>query len=334
MEKPRLGLGEVELETPIVAAAGLINGPEPRRLLRDVQTLAETAIGAITVGSWTIPPQAGNAARYGEPTDYFDRASGEMTNSLGLPNLGLEVGEKLVPELIDSADGKPVIFSVSPTLSETAIGDSVEQSLTLVRRLFAAGADWVELNVSCPNLIDRAGGREPIMGHDPETMSKLAEALAAEPDADLLARGLGLKLPAYIGTEELINSERIKTAIRQAPIGFIVTSNTIPGQRPVDQYGQPRLSVPGGIGAGSGPATKAEGRRQLAGWLVRLPETPILSGLGVFDGQEVAFRRALGAVAVEMHTRFWQSSNWQRTLTEVLIELSDHIDDDCRELDS
>ena len=41
-----------EVETPLVNAAGSINGTSSEQILRQVETLAATAIGAITVGSF------------------------------------------------------------------------------------------------------------------------------------------------------------------------------------------------------------------------------------------------------------------------------------------
>ncbi len=315
-----------ELKTPLINAAGLINGPEADGLLRDVATLAASEIGAITVGSWTMLRRLGNAALFGEPTYHYDHQSGEMTNALGLPNVGLDAGEQLIGPIKAEAGNKPVIFSVSPTLPEANIGDSIDQSRLMVARLFSRGAELVELNVSCPNIVDQTGGRKPIMGHDPETMARLAEGLAGDLDSNLYGHYLGLKLPPYISPKQKQAQPAIATIIKDGPFGFVVTANTIPGNRPVDDQDNPRLTVPGGGGGLSGPATKDEGRRQLNIWRNSLPKKPLLSALGVFGGQEVAARMTMGATAAEMNSRFWQSSNWKRTVTEILVELSDHLD--------
>ena len=316
-----------ELKTPLINAAGLVNGHEAGGLLRDVATLAATEIGAITVGSWTMLRRLGNAALFGEPTHYYDHLTGEMANALGLPNVGLDEGEWLVGLIKAEAGDKPVIFSVSPTLPEAGIGDSIDQSQLMVERLFFQGAELVELNVSCPNIVDQTGGRKAIMGHDPETMARLAEGLANDIDANLYSHCLGLKLPPYISPRQKQAQQKITDIIKDGPFGFIVTANTIPGSRPVDDRGNPRLTVPGGGGGLSGPATRDEGRRQLDIWRESLPTKPVVSTLGVFDGQEVAARMEAGATAVAMNSRFWQSSNWKRTVTEILVELSDHLDD-------
>ena len=81
------------------------------------------------------------------------------------------------------------------------------------------------------------------------------------------------------------------------------------------------LSVPGGRGGGSGPATVAIGRQQLANWHHLLEaDLLVLSSLGVYDGQEIVRRQDLGATACGVMTRLWQSANWQKTVTEILIE--------------
>ena len=319
-------LAGYELQTPLINAAGLVNGPEAGGLLRDVATLAASEIGAITVGSWTMLRRLGNAALFGEPTYYYDPRAGEMTNALGLANVGLDAGEQLIGPIKAEAGDKPVIFSLSPTLPEADIGDSIDQSRLMVARLFSQGAELVELNVSCPNIVNQTGGRKPIMGHDPETMARLAEGLANDLDSNLYGHYLGLKLPPYISRQQKLAQQTIAAIIEDGPFGFAVTANTIPGSRPVDDQDNPHLTVPGGSDGLSGPATKDEGRRQLNIWRHSLPKTPLLSALGVFDGQEVATRMTMGATAAEMNTRFWQSSNWKRTVTEILVELSDHLD--------
>ena len=321
-------LAGYELATPLITAAGLINGPQANRLRRDVETLADTEVGAITVGSWTIERRLGNAALFGEPTDHYDHRTGEMTNALGLPNVGLDQGEQLVEPLKRQAGDKPIIFSASPAEASQSAGDVIDQSQQLVRRLFAAGADLVELNVSCPNVVDQTGDRKPIMGHDPQTMDRLADSLDNDPDAGHYRQRLGLKLPPYIGPEQRLARLAIGRSLSQGPFGFLVVSNTIPNHRPVDSQGQPRLSVPGGFGGLSGPATKEEGQRQLELWRLNLPEKPVVSTLGVFDGAEVANRLKAGADAVAMNCRFWQSRNWKRTVTEILVELSQAADDE------
>ncbi len=314
--------GNIELESPLINAAGLINGTEPLGIMRDVEELAATAIGAITVGSFTIPPQGGNAAKFGEPTFYYDPNTGLMVNSLGLPNVGIEVAETMVTIIQRAAGYKPVIFSVSPTLATPEIGGAVQQSRTLLERMYDAGAKIVELNVSCPNVVTEDGGRKPILGHDIGSMHDLFEMIIEDIDDDMM---VGIKLPPYRTAEEIWSQQRIAKMLLDEPVDYITTSNTIPGGQPVDQQGKNRLTVPNGIGGMSGPATKTEGRAQLSSWKHLVGDTlPMISTLGVYDGEELFIRRSLGADAASMNTRLWNSTNIQATVTQVLAEFAEH----------
>lgn len=313
---------QYELETPLINAAGLVNGSEEAGIIRDVETLAATSIGAITVGSLTIPRRLGNAAEFGEPTYHYDFETETMTNALGLPNVGIDAAEELVEEIHEAANGKPVIFSVSPVNAEEGLGSSVDQSIELIGRMLAAGAKIVELNVSCPNVITESGDRKPIMGHDVSTMKQLVHEVSMQLDVlDDTARYVGVKLPPYISLEQMRAVPKIARHINHSDFDYVVTSNTIPGGKPTDENGNPILRVPGGTGGMSGPATAMQGRFQLAMWGSCLThEKQLVSALGVYDGKEMAVREALGAVASEMNTRLWNSTNWQATIAEVLAE--------------
>ena len=314
------------LESPLINAAGLINGPEERGVLRDVETLSGSAIGGITVGSWTLERRPGNAAEHGEPTHYYDPSNNELVNALGLPNVGIEAGGRMVGEILDIAGEKPVFFSVSPTAAEKG-ANPVEEAMELVDRLFQAGANIVELNVSCPNIVTDSGARKPLMGHDPASMEKLRQMLSCHPDSEIFARQLGVKLPPYLGVAELRIQHRVAEVLTDMPIAFLTVCNTIPGRRPVTDDKRPILTVPGGSGGGSGPTYWETGRLQLASWRAETSDTlPIISALGVCDGEEIAARRELGALAAAVNTELWMSDNWQRTVTKMLGEYADYCD--------
>src|ERR1700757_4275277 len=99
-----------KIETPLVNAAGSINGTNPELIRKEARTLAETAIGAITIGSFTVPRQEGNEARFGSPTYYYDQDTQATYNSMGLPNIGLESAKGIMPDILKIAhdNGKPL----------------------------------------------------------------------------------------------------------------------------------------------------------------------------------------------------------------------------------
>jgi dihydroorotate dehydrogenase len=318
-------LAEHEIATPLINAAGSINGTNEELILDEVELLARTAIGAITVGSFTVPRQAGNEARFGVPVYYHDQASGATYNAMGLPNIGLETAKRLMPEILMRAHdgGKPVIASVSPTLHTPEIGDPILQVQKLVYELQLAGADLIEVNTSCPNIVAADGSRKPILGYDLEAMQKLVTELA--PWTGVQDSKVGVKLPPYISDAEKAIMPGLAGLFKEQRVfGFVTTANTIPNQVPKDERGMPILSVPGGVGGLSGPATKARGREQLRMWHELLgDEIDIISTLGFDGGEELAFRVRNGAAAAAGVTFLWESNNWGRTISEVISDWAD-----------
>lgn len=309
-----------DLESPLVNAAGSINGTNPESILEEVETLADTGIGAITVGSFTVPSQEGHAAKYGEPVYYHDASNGKTYNSMGLPNIGLEAAVALAPEILARANGKPVILSGSPTMSPEH-GGSVEQAKRLAYELLDTGVNLVEINVSCPNIVTEGGGRKPIMGYDLETMEELVEALDEEVGEE---QRLGIKLPPYLTDEELATAKRLGRLLNAISVAqFLVTSNTIPNQEPINEAGEHVLTVPSGKGGMSGSATKEVGRDQLRLWKGLMGDSvDIVSTLGVTTGQELATRLELGAMAAGGVTFLWESANWKEAVTKVLFDFA------------
>ena len=317
-------LAGVALDSPFINAAGTINGINPDRILSEAAIFAETAIGAIKFGSITIPSQEGNEVKYGQPVYYHDPLTGLTYNSMGLPNIGLEAFIDLVPRIFERTHyKKTIIVSGSPTNSPE-YGSSVDQAVKLAYGLLNTSAHLVELNVSCPNVVTEGGGRKPIMGYDLETMTELIDALYREVGE---GERLGIKLPPYLTAEQYDMIPAITKLFKERDIfSFLVTANTIPGKVPVNEKGENILTVPGGMGGMSGPATKNVGREQLAIWHDHIGENiDVVSTLGVDNGEEVAIRLMIGAVAAEAATLFMESSNPKTTITRVLSEYAEII---------
>ena len=326
MTNAEYAIAGVEMDSPLLNAAGSINGSNAESLQREVDLLASTGIGAITVGSFTIPRQEGNEAKFGSPTYHYDAVERKTYNSMGLPNIGLEAAVALAPDLISRSHdkGKPVIYSGSPTMSPES-GDSIKQARRLVYEFLQTGVDLVELNVSCPNLVTDGGGRKPIMGYDSESMAELIDVLASEVGQ---GQRVGVKLPPYVSDDEKLLIPVIAKILRAKNVfSFLVTANTIPNQVARNQDGTPILTVPNGAGGMSGPATRGVGREQLHLWAEQMGGSiDIVSALGVDSGNEVQVRRSLGAVAAEGVTFLWESDNWASQVYKVLHDYADAIE--------
>lgn len=312
-----------ELSTPLFNAAGAMNDFNPDRILEYARELAKTDVGAHQYGSITIPPSPGNEAIYGPPTEYYDEETREMSNSKGLPNPGKEVTLRMTPELVSIAHeaGKLAIFSVSPTKDA---GDSVEQAVELVHDFLETDADLVVVNVGCPNIVTEGSARKPIMGYDVETMHRLVDTFWTEFG---MTDRLGVKTANHVTREQQLIVPQIADFYRDYPVfSWMETPNTIPGHVPRDKTQAPRLSVPGGMGGLSGPATKKNGREQFLMWHRLVGDfMDVVRTQGVDSGKELAWSLGHGAVAASGVTFLHIAKSWpeavDKMLTEFVVEI-------------
>lgn len=283
-----------EVDVPFGPAAGAINGVNEDVLLQKARQVLRSPVGAEWIGSFTWNGGPGNEPEYGVAY-YHNKLTGQTVNSMGLPNIGYHRAVELYPELKKEADdyGKPVIPSISPGKGE----DPAVVLPDMVAGFVEAGAPIVEVNYSCPNKIDKSGGREPLLGNDPEIMFSIDEEITRRVGDDIWVIR---KLPPYLGEK--------KQLIPTVTDGFNKTkgrvalniSNTVGGQKILTELGEPALNVPDNIGGMSGPATIEIGRDQLRRFRTELllSRVVLISSLGVTTGQEVHYRVDEGRGAV------------------------------------
>lgn len=138
MERLETTLGNIRMETPLIAVSG-IYGVDYERIIQ-----SRPYVGAVVTKSVTLNPRAGNP----EPRIVETRAG--LLNSIGLQNPGIKMFlEQQIPELRTLE--VPVIASVAGS----DIDEYIQCSKLLAER---DEIDAIELNVSCPNV--EAGGIE------------------------------------------------------------------------------------------------------------------------------------------------------------------------------
>lgn len=281
-----------DVEVPFGPAAGAVNGPNEELLIKQLLQVIHSPAGFALAGSFTTERSEGNA-HYGR-TYYHDPLTGRTVNSMGLPNVGSAAAEQIIGNLAPiAADyGKPLGASVSPAKGE----DPQKVLPDLVYRMFAAGAHFVEANYSCPNKVTDDGGREPMLGYDPDAVGEVREAILS---AIGHQQHFGEKWPPPIAGKLDIARKLAGTLYSHRGVYFISGPNTVKDQKLYDEQGKPALDVPGHVGGMSGPATAPLARemaRQLDQYLPL--GVKILSASGVMTGQEVYERTTLGGVSL------------------------------------
>ncbi|MEM4868846.1 MAG: dihydroorotate dehydrogenase PyrD [Desulfurococcaceae archaeon] len=165
--KLRIRLVGIDLEHPVMNASGIL-GSEPEH----VEILASAGFSAVVTKTFTLKPSTG----YPMPI-MVELENGEFLNAVGLANPGID-SVHLVVEKAHRL-GKPVVVSIG--------AKSEEEFAELAIKAENAGADAIELNLSCPHV--RGHGLE--IGSNPELVYRVVKEVSSTTRVPILAK-LGL----------------------------------------------------------------------------------------------------------------------------------------------
>lgn len=307
-------IGEYELESPLMNAGGVVKSVE------DVRIMAETGVGAVLAGSFTLEPREGNSPN-GEIVYYHSPETGATYNALGMPNKGLEAVSKDLPEMIRITHeyGKPFILNLAP-VSFDPVNEIKDMSEVLVRAEIE-GIDAIELNGSCPNVVSDDGGRHAILSHNPDLLAEVLHELSDISVNRLSVGSLIVRISPFLKEEDaLILAHQLK----ETGVDVVSAFNTFSGGKPLDIRGYPILEVPRGEGGQSGALTAQEAEAQTE-WLVAArvaagANFEIIGSNGVTDALSMKKRLDIGAAAVSATTLFYESSSWGSAVNRVLSD--------------
>ena len=166
MESNPLGtsLAGLELKNPTILASGIL-GYSAESLNR----VAKGGAGAVVTKSIGIEPRVG----YANPT--VVQAESGLINAMGLPNPGIGLYAEEI-KFSKTIMRVPLIVSV--------FGYSAEEYATVAKRAVSAGADAVELNVSCPHV--KQTGAE--LGQNPKLLAEVVENVKAAVDKPVIVK--------------------------------------------------------------------------------------------------------------------------------------------------
>lgn len=222
---------KIQLHPPITNASG------PNSVTyEELERIARSAAGALVTKSMTHCPRRGNP----EPRlrSYLDNKIGSL-NSMGLPNLGYREYARLLPKL--KRFGKPIIASIAsaPCVHELP---PVEQYREIAVAMAKAGADALELNLSCPNL------EEVPIAMDPPSVREVLQAVTGD-----VKIPIGVKLSPYNNVPKLF--EEIARALLDFELAYVATINSEPLTLDIDLQTRTKVIRPNdGFGGLGGPA--------------------------------------------------------------------------------
>lgn len=131
--------------------------------------VAKSGAGAVITKSVGIKPRVG----YANPT--IVQTESGLVNAMGLPNPGIE---KYVNEIKHAKTVLQVPLIVS------VFGYSADEYAIVAKRAAEAGADAIELNVSCPHV--KQTGAE--IGQNPNILSEVVKKVKAETTVPLIVK--------------------------------------------------------------------------------------------------------------------------------------------------
>jgi len=272
-------LGNLELRSPLIAAAGTVGSVHD---YADVD--AFRLYGAAVAKSVSHEPWPGRPAPRMAPV-----GTG-MLNSIGIQNPGIDGWRSDMPNL--STLPVPVWGS--------AVGADPAEFALVAKGLAATGVEAVEVNLSCPNLEEGT-----MFALNPAASAAVVGAVRAATDLPI-----GAKLSP--NSEDIVE---VAKAVHEAGADFVVLTNTVWGLGIDLETRRPKIS--GIVGGYSGPPVKPIALRCVWEVAAALP-VPIVGCGGIRTGEDVIEFLLAGASAVELGSiHFAEPRAGKRILREV-----------------
>lgn len=257
-------LAGLRLANPTMLASGILG-----LSAESLSNIVTGGAGAIVTKSVGLKPRKG----YANPT--VVQTSYGLINAMGLPNPGIT---ELIKEIREAKSfGVPIIVSV--------YGFSPEEYATVAKKAADAGADAVELNVSCPH-VEETGSE---IGQNPEILAEVVSKVKAV-----------VKKPVFIKlSPNVTNIAQIAEAAAKAGANALTAINTVKAMAIDTETTVPILSnKTGGL---SGPAIKPIG----IGCVYEIYErakVPIIGCGGITNWRDAVEFLLAGATAVQIGT--------------------------------
>jgi len=257
----------LRLKNPTILAAGILDETGP-----SMRAVAEAGAGAIVTKSVGREPRAG----HGNPS--VVELSFGLINAMGLPNPGIKEYAGEVREAKRS--GVPVIGSV--------FAGTEDELADLASLMEKAGADAVELNLSCPH----AKGYGAEIGSTPELVELICRKAKKATSVPVMA-----KL-----TPNTSDIASLAKAAEKGGADAIVAINTLKAMAISPEAGLPVLA--NRFGGLSGPAVRPVGVRCVYE-IFEAVKIPIVGVGGVASGRDALEYIMAGASAVQIGTGVW-----------------------------
>jgi dihydroorotate dehydrogenase (NAD+) catalytic subunit len=258
-------LAGLKLDNPTVLASGILGYTADM-----LQAVAENGAGAVVTKSVGVTPRLG----YANPT--VVQVEGGLVNAVGLPNPGIDQYAEEIA-YAKTLLAIPLIVSV--------YGYSADEYALAARKAAEAGADAVELNVSCPHV--RYTGSE--IGQNPQLLKDVIAKVKA-----------AVRKPVFVKlSPNVTDIVEVAAVAVKAGADALTVINTVRAMAIDAETALPVLSnVRGGL---SGPAIKPIALRCVYD-IAETLKVPIMGCGGITDWRDAIEFLLAGAQAVQVGT--------------------------------
>jgi dihydroorotate dehydrogenase len=278
------GSKPIHLRGPIVLAAGANkNG-------KSINAFSNLGLGGITIGTATRNFREGNPHRPRVGLDEFNRM---LYNSMGLNNDGIEKISKRVKKQMSEA--KKNNFAVGISIAETPGEREQNRMRTLIETFKIAyqTADYVEMNVSCPNTgHSRQDLNTDFMKAAFEEFEKVKKTIAER-------RAVYAKLSPDLTDNQLLH---ILELLANLNVEGVILGNTYPSEKLF--YCLPVLNAQGTSGGISGRPLYENTFRKTVLAKKHFPQFSIVPCGGIDHGLKVRDLLNEGADFVQVYSAF------------------------------
>ncbi len=297
------------LASPIMLAAGA------NKYAEHLAAFAALGFGGVTVGSATAKAREGNPFRPRLRMLPEDRA---MNNSMGLNNPGIDEVAREVDKSLGSCHRRKLVLGIS--VADTPGLDDEEKKIADVvfsfRKAYAA-ADYVELNVSCPNSGEQRTDAQSIF------LAILLGEIMDIRKSMVPKKAVLVKLSPDMSARALDNTLQI---ISDAGVTGLVLFNTFPGEKArylrmnttAEQI--EAVTGEGGRGGLSGRILYQNTFPAVRYVREQLPKLAIFASGGIDHGAKVFDLLEAGADAVQCYTVLAYRWNAVRKMNKELLE--------------
>jgi dihydroorotate dehydrogenase (NAD+) catalytic subunit len=222
-----------------------------------------------------VTKSLGPVPRLGHINPTVVEVEGGILNAMGLPNPGVEGYMEELREL--KSEGVPVVASF--------FASTVKEFQSDAKALEGAGADALELNLSCPNV----GGEPGMCAADAVSVERVTRSVKQ-----------AVEIPVFVKlSPNVTDIAEIAVAAEKGGVDAITAVNTLKAMAIDADFRRPVLSnVTGGL---SGPAIKSVALRCV--WeIAEVVKVPIIGCGGVAGWRDAVEYMLAGASAVEIGT--------------------------------